>query len=266
MAFTRTDMLAAVERSPAAFAVHDRVAWVDAFTPGGRVEDPVGTLPHRGRAAITRFYDTFIGPRDIKFHHDVDIVAGSTVIRDLDLEVKMASGLTMRVPAYLYYDVLEDDGQLKIAELYAFWELPTMVGQFLRSGVRSVPAGLKLSKAMLLNQGFGGTLGFLNGFRGVGREGKLRFGEFLADAQAGNEVAVRRWLTRKATITTGDGRSLTATELLTRLRGTRSHKVIGAGKHLVVGIDRGDTRDVLIADVSVKPFAINRIRYFSDRD
>ncbi len=42
--------------------------------------------------------------------------------------------------------------------------------------------------------------------------------------------------------------------------------MIGAGKHLVVGVDRGDTRDVLSADVSVKPFAINRIRYFSDRE
>src|SRR5262245_33404300 len=135
MAFTRADMLAAVEHSPAAFGVHDRRAWVDAFTPGGRVEDPVGSQPHRGRAAITRFFDTFIGPRDIKLHHDVDIVTGSTVIRDLDLEVKMASGLTMRIPAYLCYDVLEDDGQLKIAELHAFWELPTMVGQFLRSGL-----------------------------------------------------------------------------------------------------------------------------------
>src|SRR5262249_19324944 len=159
------------------------------------------------------------------------------------------------IPAYLCYDVLEDDGQLKIAELHAFWELPTMVGQFLRSGLRSVPAGVQLSRALLHNQGFGGTLGFFSGFPGIGGESKRRFGEFLADAQAGNEVAVRRWLTRKATITTGDGDPLTATDLLTRLRGTRSHKVIGAGDHLVVGIDRDGKRDILIADVSVKPLA-----------
>ena len=67
-----------------------------------------------------RFYDTFIGPREITNHPDVDIVVGSTVIRDLDLEVKMASTLTMRIPAYLRYDVRQDNGEVKIAALYAF--------------------------------------------------------------------------------------------------------------------------------------------------
>ena len=60
------------------------------FTPGGLVEDPVGSRPHRGRHAIERFYDTFIGPRDITFHRDTDVVVGNTVVRDLELEVTMA--------------------------------------------------------------------------------------------------------------------------------------------------------------------------------
>src|SRR6188768_136978 len=99
------DMLAAVERSPAAAGAHDRDGWVALFAPDGRIEDPVGSRPHVGRAQIARFYDTFIGPRDITFHRGRDVVSGSTVIRDLTLEVKMGASVTMTIPAFLRYDL-----------------------------------------------------------------------------------------------------------------------------------------------------------------
>ncbi len=266
MTFSRADVLAAAKNSLAAAGARDREGWVGLFASGGRVEDPVGSQPHRGRMAIRRFYDTFIGPRDIGFSPDVDIVVGSTVIRDLTLEVGMSSGLTLRVPAYLRYDVQHDIDGLKITALYAFWELPAMVGQFVRSGLRSVPAGLSLSRGLVINQGLVGTLGFLSGFRGAGPKGKRRFSEFLTDALAGDEVAVRRCLTKKARITSGDDVPMSTSELLTRIDGARPHKLIGAGSHMVVGLDRDGQRDVLTAEVSAKPFAIKRIRYFSDRD
>ena len=63
----------ALPRRPRA---HDRDGWVGLFTADGVVEDPVGSRPHRGRAEIERFYDTFIGPRDITFHRDADVVVG----------------------------------------------------------------------------------------------------------------------------------------------------------------------------------------------
>src|SRR3954471_8914902 len=141
MAFTRDDMLATAERSPAAAGARDRSAWVGLFTSDGRVEDPVGSTPHRGVAAIRRFYDTFIGPREIRYHPHVDIVVGPTVVRDGELEVTMASTLTLRVPVYIRYELQEESGDLKIAALSAFWELPAMVGEFLRGGIRAVPVG-----------------------------------------------------------------------------------------------------------------------------
>lgn len=265
MAFTRADILAAAERSAQATGAHDRDGWVGLFTPGARVEDPVGSAPHTGTAAIKRFYDTFIGPRDVTFHPDVDIVDGATVIRDLELEVRMTSTLTMRIPLYIRYDIHDDAGELKIARLYAFWELPAMVGQFLRGGVRAVPAGVQLSKGLLSNQGLTGTLGFLSGFRGIGVTGKRRFTEFLADVAAGNEVALWRRLAKGARITTGDDAAISTGDLLDRLAGARWHKLINSGPHLIVGVDRGGQRDVLLADATANPFAINRIRYFSDR-
>lgn len=263
MAISPADALAAVERSPAAVAVHDRDAWVGAFTFDGVVEDPVGSQPHRGTTAITRFYNTFVGPRDIAFHRDVDIVVGATVIRDLELEVQMAAGLTLRIPAYLRYHLEEDAGELKIAELSAFWELPTMVGQFLKGGVRSVPAGLQLSRGLLINQGAVGALGFLGGFRGVGPAGKRRFGEFLAAAHTGDEVGVRRWLGGGTRITAGDHAPMGGTELLSRLTGARFRKVIASGHSLVCGVEAAGAHDVLIADVAAKPFSIRRIRYYA---
>ena len=65
---TVAELLAAVGRSPAAVAVHDRAAWVGLFSDGARVNDPVGSRPHVGRAAIEKFYDTFIAPNTITFH------------------------------------------------------------------------------------------------------------------------------------------------------------------------------------------------------
>src|SRR5919205_649337 len=99
------ELLAVVEQAPRAGAAHDRAGWVGLFTEDGRIEDPVGTRPHVGTAQIGRFYDTFIGPRQITFHRDVDIVAGTSVIRDLTLEVMMSADVRMMIPAFLRYDL-----------------------------------------------------------------------------------------------------------------------------------------------------------------
>ncbi len=110
----RDELLAAVERSPQAAAAHDRAGWVGLFTGDARVEDPVGSQPQVGHEAIGRFYDTFIGPRDITFHRDLDIVSGTVVLRDLELEVAMDSAVTGSFPpSYaMTYDRLPASGRL----------------------------------------------------------------------------------------------------------------------------------------------------------
>src|SRR6185369_1775072 len=122
MPVTRAELLAAVERSPAAAHAHDRAGWIALFTDDACVEYPVGSTPHCGRRGIERYYDTFIGPRDVTFHPDVDVVAAPTVIRDLELEVTMPPGLVLRIPAYLRYDLRPERGELKITRLQAYWE------------------------------------------------------------------------------------------------------------------------------------------------
>jgi hypothetical protein len=264
MTFTAADMLATAERSPAAAGARDKTAWVGLFTSNGRVEDPVGSAPHEGVAAIGRFYATFIGPRDIRYHPDVDIVVGPTVVRDGELEVTMASTLTLRVPVYIRYDLTDDGGELKIAALSAFWELPAMVGQFLRSGVRAVPAGLQLSRLLLRNQGVVGALGFLGGFADIGGGAKGVVAQFLDAARAGDEVGMRRRLAGKAVISSGDDLPLSAADLLRNLSGARWRKLIGSGRAVVASVERAGQRSVLFAEVGSEPIAITRIRVFSE--
>src|SRR5690606_33906741 len=94
---TAVDLLTAVQASPRAVAAHDKDTWVSLFAPGAAVNDPVGSTPHVGPAAISRFYDTFIAPNTIAFHVDRDLVAGRTVVRDLSIETTMSTGATVLV-------------------------------------------------------------------------------------------------------------------------------------------------------------------------
>jgi hypothetical protein len=264
MVFTRADMLLTAVRSLEAAGAHDRDGWVGLFTANGRVEDPVGSRPHVGTAEIARFYDTFIGPRDITFHPDVDIVVGTTVIRDLELEVKMAPTLTLRIPAYLRYDLEGLDSGLNVAALQAFWELPAMVGQILRSGVRAVPVGAALAKTLLTNQGLAGTLGFLSGFNGIGSGGKSLFARFLDDACGGDEVGMRRRLAGQVDISGGEDVQLSPADLLRHLSGARWRKLIGAGRAVVAATERAGQRSVIFAEVGAEPARLERIRVFSE--
>ncbi|MGH3970047.1 MAG: nuclear transport factor 2 family protein [Mycobacterium sp.] len=260
---SRPELLAAVERSPQAAAAHDRAGWVGLFTADGRVEDPVGSRPHVGPAQIGRFYDTFIGPRDIVFHRDLDIVDGSVVVRDLELEVAMSSSVTMRIPAYLRYDLRDVDGDPKIAVLRAYWELPSMVRQFLGNGASAVPAGIQLSRGLLGNQHIRGTLGFAAGFRRAGTRHKRLVDRFLNAVADKDKFAALRTLSAAATITFGDNEAADITDLIEWLDGAAATKPIGAGSTVVVSITSMQQRGVLFADVARRRHEISRIRYFS---
>src|ERR1035437_759723 len=132
--FTREDCMNTVMRSPQAVAIHDKDAWLAIFARYNIVEDPVGSTPHvsgvydcrsgvRGPGPLGRFFDTFIKPMDIVFHVDRDIVCGLGVARDLTIEIRMTPKVTVRVPMHLLYELVDEDGALKIQRLAAHWEL-----------------------------------------------------------------------------------------------------------------------------------------------
>jgi SnoaL-like domain len=255
-------LLAAVERSPQAAAAHDRAGWVGLFTTDGRVEDPVGSRPHVGPVQIRRFYDTFIGPRDIVFHRDLDVVRGSAVVRDLELEVAMGSAVTMTIPAFLRYDLREVDGEWKIAMLRAYWELPSMMLQFLRNGAPSVPAAIQLSQGLIRNQRLRGTAGFAIGFRRAGSRHKRLVGVFINAVARGDRFAALRTLSSTAAMTFGDDDAMDVADLGALLNGVSATKLISAGSTVAASITSAQGRGIMFADVARRGNEIRRIRYF----
>jgi hypothetical protein len=260
-----SQLLAAVERSPYAAAAHDRARWVELFTADGRIEDPVGSRPHVGLPQIARFYDTFIGPRDIVFHRDFDVVSGHVVIRDLELGVAMGS-VTMTIPAFLRYDLREVESQWKIAELRAYWDLPAMVRQFLRNGAAAAPAALGLSYGLLRHQRLVGTAGFAAGFRRAGSDGRRLLAGFLTAVARGDTNFAARALSPGAALSIGDDGQADIADFGERLWGAGTTKMIAAGSTITASLSAARERGVLFADLARPRTStgrrIDRIRYF----
>ncbi len=267
MTFARAEVLSAAQRSLTAAAARDRSGWVGLFTADARVQDPVGSTPHRGHVALGRFYDTFIGPREITHQVETDVVVGATVVRDVTLEIQMASALTLRVPTYIRYDMRTDGDQLKIAALSAYWELPAMVGQFARAGCacRARRTGPRPGDAGPSGPRRAAS-GFLRGFGGAGAGASPVAARFLDDVCGGNEVGVRR-MASAAAITFGDDEPLSAAELLRELAGGRWDKLVRSGHAVAARVERDGLRTVMIGELGPRGperAALNRIRLFGE--
>ncbi len=261
MAPADQELLAAVERSPQAAGAHDRAAWVKLFTTDGRVHDPVGSASQVGHAKIGRFYDTFIAPRDITFRRDLDVIRGHAVVRDLEICAVMGA-VSMAIPAFLRYDLRDVEGEWKIAELRAYWDMPAMVLQFVRNGASAVPPGLQLSYRLLRNQRLLGTAGFVAGLRRGGSHPKRALAAFLTAVGQGDQQAAARSLPRGVTITIGDDEPVSVTEVVDRLKGAGWTKMIAAGSEIAVSLSAAQGRGVLFADVTECGRRISGIRLF----
>jgi SnoaL-like domain len=247
-------LLAAVERSPAAAARHDRDGWVALFSDDGRVEDPVGSRPHVGRPELRRFFDTFIGPRDITFHRDVDIVSGHSVLRDLTLGIRMSASVSLAVPAILHYELRESHHAPQIVSLRAYWELPPMMWQFARTGVAAVPAGLALARGLLSNQGLTGAAGFLRGVVAPRRRQRDRLAAVLTALSVGDDLAFRRHLAAAHLPADFDW-------VRARLRGAHWRRPLSAGSSAVATVHATDGAVILLADFTAAG-RIERLQVF----
>ncbi len=262
MTAAQPDLLALAERSPQYAAAHDRAGWVGLFTADGRIEDPVGSRPHVGWEQIGRFYDTFIDPRDIRFHRDLDIVGDSFVIRDLGLEVAMGPAVTMHIPAILRYDLRQTDGHWKLARLRAYWELPAMLVQFFRHGRSALPVGAQLASAMLRNQRLTGIAGFAAGFRRPGAEQKRLVDTFIDAIARPASSSATKSLSPGATIIYGNNGTTDAAELGEHLAGACATKMIGAGSTVAASVSSAQRRGVLFAHLGRRGRTITGIEYF----
>ncbi|MCM6773489.1 ketosteroid isomerase family protein [Nocardia sp. CDC159] len=259
---SEAELLAAVEQSPRAVAAHDRTGWVGLFTRDGRIEDPVGSRPHVGTAAIERFYDTFIAPNSIVFDVEHDVVCGMSVFRDLAIEITMA-GVALRVPMHLRYDLVRSAETLEIAELRAHWELPVMVGQLLASGLPGLRAAATLGPRLVGNQGIGGTVGFARGFVRVSAAGKRLATDVLAAAGRGSVGAVRNGLSPGAVVEWPVGNAITPEEFVARAAGVRIGKPISAGRFVTATVESTAGRGVAELEVASGGRRVAMVRIFA---
>lgn len=185
----RQEFINTIEASPQAVKTHDRSAWLAIFAKHNMVEDPVGSRAHqsggfdsrsgrRSTDTLERFYDTYIAPNDIVFAVQRDIVCGYHVVRDLHLEISMSDKVTIEVPMHLIYELVDQEGELKISRLAAHWELWPMIKQLFGKGLASLRILNSLGIRMLSIQGVGGVIGFVRGLRGIGSPGKEAINAF----------------------------------------------------------------------------------------
>lgn len=266
MSFKPEALLAAVQQSPILVAAHDRAAWCSLYAAGGQVNDPVGSRPHTGRAAIERFYDTFIAPNTISFDVHHDMVCGMSVMRDLTIETVMSTGVKLHVPMHLRYDLVEEAGRLKIQRLYAHWELLPMILQLLGTGLKGLWTAIKLGPQLILSQGIGGVIGFMRGFLGVGRRGKRTAEAFLTALRDGNSAAAQLQLEAGATLHWPFGKPQTLAQFLSNAPGLERGKVIAAGHYVTATVkwrtDNVESRGVMLFEFRASRDRIAAVQLF----
>lgn len=245
---TAADLREAVLASPRAVAAHDRTAWVGLFATDAAVDDPVGSDPHIGYDAIARFYDTFIAPNVITFDVAHDFVEPATVLRDLTITITMSTGARVRVPMHLRYEVIEENGALRIGYLAAYWELVPMVGRLLGTGPKGLRAGTRLGVLLLRNQGIRGLVGMARACTGIGGAGKEIANRLCAALAAGDTTAVTALTGDRNTVRLWSSESITAAELAIRSRGLRQGKTLSAGRSVTVSADLPAGPVLLILD------------------
>ena len=122
----------AAQGSMRAVLAKNKQAWLDLFADDAVVEDPIGVSPldpagkgHRGKAAISAFWDNNIGPTNTQFDIRQSYAAGNEVANVGQINNTMPDGKKIAVPIIITYKV-NDHG--KIVALRAYWEFEKAFG------------------------------------------------------------------------------------------------------------------------------------------
>jgi hypothetical protein len=198
----------------------------------------------------------------IVFRVEKDFVCGMTVMRDLTVQTGMPGGVTLGVPMHLRYDLVEEGGVLRIRRLYAHWELPFMITELLKTGLKGILVSLKLGPQLIRHQGFGGMIGFMRGFLGNGRGGKRTAQAFLGAIQRGDAAAAAACLDHRCELEMPAWRGTTPQEMADRLRGVQWRKMIAAGNSVTVTLQVGSVRGVALFQFDYGPQKISGVQFF----
>jgi steroid Delta-isomerase len=115
------------QRSREAVIARDKEAWLDVFADDAVVEDPIGPSAfapegkgHRGRVAISAFWDNVIAPTDkLEFNYHTAYQCGDEEA-NVGTIVTTMGGHQMTTEGVFTYKV-NDEG--KLVALRAYWEM-----------------------------------------------------------------------------------------------------------------------------------------------
>jgi hypothetical protein len=175
MAERVASLMEPVLASPELVGRHQREAWLALFAGSAVIEDPVGLPPHRRHGGeLEAFWETYIAPNQIRFEVLLSVVADPLVVRDVVIHTRLRGGARTVVPARLLYELVDEEGALKIRRMAAHWDLSRAMLGTLGSGWAGLRAALAQSWRILRRQGPGRFLGFFGGalgalLRGPGR-------------------------------------------------------------------------------------------------
>ncbi|MGB5368265.1 MAG: nuclear transport factor 2 family protein [Polyangiales bacterium] len=177
----REAVLRAAKASPELAAQHDKERWLALYADDAILEDPVGTpASHKGRRQgrlgdeLGRFYEAFIAASGIEMVVRQDIVSDMHVFRAVDIHTtNLKTGLTMKVPANLLYEIVSRDGGLAIKRMHAHWELNRMSRILMGQGALGMRTIAVMNWSMLRAFGPKWLLAyFKSSQKSVGRAGK----------------------------------------------------------------------------------------------
>lgn len=111
----------------AATRAMDREAWVRTFAADGVTHDPVGTTPHKGHAAIGKFFDGIV-----RMTENVGLTENQVYVCGDKAAVKWTGrgiGKNKKPFTFEGIDVFDIDAQGKIKTLHAYWDPARLMAQ-----------------------------------------------------------------------------------------------------------------------------------------
>ena len=267
----RDALLRAAEASPEIAGQHDKEGWLALYSDDAVVEDPVGTpASHRGRRLgrlgdeLGRFYEAFIAASGIEMVTRQDIVSDRHVFRAVDIHTtNLKTGLKMKVPANLLYEIATRDGGLAIRRMQAHWELSRMSRILIGKGALGMRTIAVMNWSMLRAFGPKWLIAYFKASqKGVGRAGK-ELVERLAD-QVGDDI--RESFAPGATVELPGGATASPAEFVEGCTALEVRDLLASGQTVsgLASIEWGArTREAaFVAELDAAAAHVQRLRWF----
>jgi hypothetical protein len=213
---------------------------------------------------LGRFYEAFIAASGIEMVARRDIVSDMHVFRAVDIHTtNLKTGLKMKVPANLVYEIVMRDGSLAIRRMQAHWELNRMSRILMSQGLLGMRTVAVMNWSMLRAFGPKWLMSYFKASqKGVGRAGKALIERLAHETDQGG----RELFARGATVELPGGARASASEFLEGCTALEVHDLLASGSTVsgLASIEWGArSRDAaFVAELDDAGSQVQRLRWF----